>query len=142
MWLQSNAELVADFGLWMTAVHNGKNTWLDVVDFESLIKGADSETPVFVDVGGGVGSQCAILKAKYPNLTGRVILQDLMAVIEHHALPTEGVENTVFDFWGEQPIKGKTDASYQPPSTYLTNQKVPRHTTYETSSMITQTRRL
>ncbi|KAK9423665.1 putative O-methyltransferase domain-containing protein [Seiridium unicorne] len=106
LWLQGNAELVADFGLWMTAVHNGQKTWLDVVDFESLVQGSDAETPVFVDIGGGIGSQCAILKAKFPNLPGRVILQDLPVVVEQYALPTEGVEKTAFDFWGEQPVKG------------------------------------
>ncbi|KAF7528058.1 hypothetical protein G7054_g10243 [Neopestalotiopsis clavispora] len=106
VWLQGDPELVADFGLWMTAVHNGKKTWMDVVDFNSLVKDSDAETPVFVDVGGGIGSQCAILKAKSPSLTGRVILQDLPVVIEHHALSIEGVEKMAFDFWGEQPIKG------------------------------------
>ncbi|KAG8158549.1 hypothetical protein KVR01_011671 [Diaporthe batatas] len=104
-------ELIAEFGLWMTALR-GQQTWLDVLDFESLIKGSGAEaaaitpeTPVFVDVGGGIGSQCAILKSKLPNLPGRVILQDLPAVIEH-ALPTEGVEVTAHNFWTEQPVKG------------------------------------
>jgi demethylsterigmatocystin 6-O-methyltransferase len=108
VWLQGHPELVADFGLWMTAVHNGKKTWMDVVNFNSLVKDSDAETPVFVDVGGGIGSQCALLKAKSPNLIGRVILQDLPVVIEHHALSIDGVEKMAFDFWGEQPIKGKT----------------------------------
>ncbi|ETS81750.1 hypothetical protein PFICI_06752 [Pestalotiopsis fici W106-1] len=106
VWMQSHPEIVADFGLWMTAVHNGKKAWMDVVDFTALVGEADAEMPVFVDVGGGVGSQCALLKARLPNLTGRVILQDLPVVIEHHALPTDGVEKMAFDFWGEQPVKG------------------------------------
>lgn len=29
---------------------------------------------VFVDVGGGIGQQCALLKKKYPKLLGRVVL--------------------------------------------------------------------
>lgn len=93
----------------MTALR-GQTTWLDVLDFEALITGGgapaiDAETPVFIDVGGGIGSQCAILKAKLPDLPGRVILQDLPVVITH-ALDTEGVENTAHNFWTEQPIKG------------------------------------
>jgi demethylsterigmatocystin 6-O-methyltransferase len=107
VWLGGNAELVADFGLWMTAVHNGQKTWLDVIDFQDLVKGSDPETPIFVDIGGGIGGQCALLKGKLPSLAGRVILQDLPFVIDH-ALPTEGVEKTGFDFWGEQPIKGES----------------------------------
>lgn len=109
-WAHDNRpDLIADFGLWMTALR-GQATWLDVLDFEGLITGGgapaiDAETPVFVDVGGGIGSQCAILKAKLPGLPGRVILQDLPVVITH-ALDTEGVENTAHNFWTEQPIKG------------------------------------
>ena len=109
---QHRPDLIAEFGLWMTALR-GQRTWLDVIDFEALIKftGAaraaiNAETPVFVDVGGGIGSQCAILKTKLPKLPGRVILQDLPVVIQH-ALHTEGVENTAHDFWTEQPVKGK-----------------------------------
>lgn len=95
----------------MTALR-GQTTWLDVLDFEALIKGneagdavIDAETPVFVDVGGGIGSQCAILKGKLPDLPGRVILQDLPLVLEH-ALSTEGVEITAHNFWCEQPVRG------------------------------------
>lgn len=107
VWVQSRPDLVADFGLWMTALHDGRKTVLDGVDFEGLIgsSGITSETPVFVDVGGGIGSQCALLKSKIPNLKGRVILRDQPTVIKN-ALPLEGVEKIAFDFWNEQPIKG------------------------------------
>ncbi|KAK2616016.1 hypothetical protein N8I77_002735 [Diaporthe amygdali] len=108
---QHRPDLIADFGLWMTALR-GRNTWLDALDFETLLESDGSNgavinanTPVFVDVGGGIGSQCALFKSRLPHIPGRVILQDLPVVIQH-ALPTEGVENTAHDFWGEQPIKG------------------------------------
>jgi demethylsterigmatocystin 6-O-methyltransferase len=91
----------------MTAVHDGQKTWLDAVEFKELVEGGTAETPIFVDVGGGIGSQCALLKTKLPDLPGRVILQDMPQAIDF-ALPTPGVENTAVDFWGEQPIKGMT----------------------------------
>lgn len=96
----------------MTALR-GRRNWLDVVDFPALVgapTGAEKEeTPVlFVDVGGGIGSQCALLKDRLPDLPGRVVLQDLPIVVQH-ALPTEGVENMSHDFWNEQPVKGETD---------------------------------
>lgn len=105
-------DIIADFGIWMPVLR-GQTNWLDVIDFEALIKvnGTDGdaainpETPVFVDVGGGIGSQCAILKAKLPNLPGRVILQDLPVALQH-ALDTEGVEIMAHNFWTEQPVKG------------------------------------
>jgi demethylsterigmatocystin 6-O-methyltransferase len=109
VWMRSQPDLSANFGLWMTAVHDRQMTWLNVLNFKELAQGSTRETPVFVDIGGGIGHQCALLKSKVPDLVGRVILQDSPRVIEH-ALPTPGVENTAFDFWGEQPIKGKIHA--------------------------------
>lgn len=38
--------------------------------------------PVFVDVGGSFGQQCARLKAKYPDLPGKIICQDLPATLK------------------------------------------------------------
>lgn len=89
---------------------------MDVVDFEALVKadGAviDAETPVFVDVGGGIGSQCANFKTKLPSLPGRVILQDLPVVLEH-ALDTKGVEISAHNFWTEQPVKGMITSGWR-----------------------------
>ncbi|PQE03140.1 O-methyl transferase B protein [Rutstroemia sp. NJR-2017a BBW] len=56
-------------------------------------------------MGGSIGHQCANLKAKYPSLPGRVILQDLPHTIAT-ALPTTGVENIAHDIFEPQPIKG------------------------------------
>lgn len=92
----------------MTALHDGRKTWLDVVDFPSLIKASEiaNEGPAFVDVGGGIGSQCALLRAKLPHLAGHIILQDLPVVIDN-ALALDRVEKMPFDFWNEQPIKSE-----------------------------------
>ena len=106
VWAMSQPHRVQDFNLWMTATHEGQKSWLDVYPFEKLCKESDPETPLFVDIGVSIGHQCAALKARVPHVQGRVILQDLPMAIEH-AIPTEGVENTVFGFWGEQPIKGR-----------------------------------
>lgn len=67
----------------------------------------DPEAPIFVDVGGNVGHQCARFKDLFPDLNGRVVLQDLPAAIEK-SLPTPGVERIVHDFYTPQPIKGQS----------------------------------
>lgn len=105
MWMQSRPELVSNFGLWMSAVHDGQRDWLDVVNFREYASGSTPESPIFVDVGGGIGHQCALLKHKLPDIPGRVILQDLEEVIPH-ALQTPGVERSAHDFWKAQPVKG------------------------------------
>jgi demethylsterigmatocystin 6-O-methyltransferase len=91
----------------MQASHGDRKSWLDTFRFEQLCQNSNPETPIFVDVGGGIGHQCAELKARLPDIQGRVILQDLSPAVQH-ALSTEGVENMVIDFWHEQPIKGKS----------------------------------
>lgn len=95
----------------MTAQHDRQMTWLDVLDFRELAKGVTAERTVFVDIGGGIGHQCALLKSKIPDLTGEVVLQDSKPVIER-ALPTPGVDKMPFDFFEEQPIHGK--GSHEP----------------------------
>jgi hypothetical protein len=60
----------------------------------------------FVDLGGGVGHQTARLKATCPDISGRIILQDLPHVLEH-ALSTPGVEKIPCDLLNLPPVKGK-----------------------------------
>lgn len=79
--------------------------WLSVYPIDEETKGWNPENPVFVDVGGGIGHQCLALRTKYPQLPGRVILQDLLPALEH-ALPMQNVEVLEHDFFQPQPIKG------------------------------------
>ncbi|KAH6668493.1 hypothetical protein B0J14DRAFT_675301, partial [Halenospora varia] len=52
-------------------------TWLDVVDFVNEFASVTSpETILFVDIGGGNGHQCEELFNRYPDLKGRVVLED------------------------------------------------------------------
>ncbi len=84
----------------------GKRSWLDEFNFEQEV--ASNSTPeevIFVDVGGGIGTQGLNLRTNFPHLRGRVILQDLATPIKQ-ALPVDGMEAMVHDFWTEQPVKG------------------------------------
>ena len=64
------------------------------------------DKPAFVDIGGGTGQQCVAIKEKFPNLSGKVILQDLPAVIAEAKVP-ENIETMAYDFFTPQPVKGK-----------------------------------
>jgi hypothetical protein len=79
--------------------------WFDVAPFTQEVSPFNPERAHFVDVGGSIGHQCARLKAKYPNLPGRIILQDLPETIKA-ARPIEGVEFMAHDFFKPQPVKG------------------------------------
>ena len=80
-------------------------TWLDVVDFSDFSKGLTPSDAAFVDVGGGNGQQCDALLKKFPDLRGRVVLQDTPNVLGK-ALQVERMEKMSYDYLTEQPVKG------------------------------------
>ena len=95
-----------DFAMWMSAQRTGKRSWLDAFPLELLRdKEGSLSTPLFVDVGGGIGHQCIALKARLPGLTRRIILQDLPTVLSR-AQSAPGIEHMPHDFWDEQPVRG------------------------------------
>lgn len=89
----------------MASRREGAETWLSVYPVEEETKAWNPEAPVFVNIGGGIGHQCAEFKAQYPQVAGRVILQDLPHTIDR-ALQILGVENMVHNFFEPQPVKG------------------------------------
>lgn len=80
-------------------------TWLSVYPFAEETADCGPDDVVFVDVGGGIGHQCVALREKYPDLKGRVILQDLEHPISGK-LDHPGVEGIVHTAFDEQPVKG------------------------------------
>ncbi|KAJ5923572.1 S-adenosyl-L-methionine-dependent methyltransferase, partial [Penicillium verhagenii] len=62
-----------------------------------------SERPFLVDVGGGQGHQCVQLGNIYPNLLGRLVLQDLPQAV-NKLPPIKGVRVQAYDFFQKQPI--------------------------------------
>lgn len=95
-----------DFASWMAGQRAGQASWFEAFHLQHFESGrTDPEIPVFIDVGGGVGHQCLALRARFPALKMRIILQDLPSVL-HQATPTEGVEHMPHSFWEEQPVEG------------------------------------
>ncbi|KAI1396528.1 S-adenosyl-L-methionine-dependent methyltransferase, partial [Hypoxylon fuscum] len=96
---------------YMNIQRESRPAFFDVLDFEQrFAQGSTSSTPLFIDVGGSMGAQCVEFRKRYPNLAGRVVLQDLPAVIEQvKAKPHPGSENVEaepYDFFTPEPIKG------------------------------------
>ncbi|KAL4865125.1 hypothetical protein BDV12DRAFT_211205 [Aspergillus spectabilis] len=60
---------------------------------------------LLVDVGGGYGQQSKALRAKFPNLPGKVIVQDIPQTLAG-AQPAEGVEFVEHNFFEPQPVQG------------------------------------
>ncbi|KAI4162077.1 MAG: hypothetical protein LQ342_004247 [Letrouitia transgressa] len=100
-WAKQHPEQIKWFQQLMSVPREGD--WLDVAPFQDV--SVESERALFVDVGGSIGHQCARLKQKFPDLKGRIVLQDLEETIKN-APPIEGVEMMSHDFFKAQPIKG------------------------------------
>ncbi|KAL1882842.1 hypothetical protein Daus18300_000480 [Diaporthe australafricana] len=113
-WLLSHPRQMEVFMQAMATLRDGMPNWFDIVDFrQEILHGdnTDSATPLFVDVGGAMGQQSISFKKAYPDLKGRVIVQDQAQVvgqIEATPLPDfEGIEAMAHDFFKPQPIQAR-----------------------------------
>jgi hypothetical protein len=105
-WLRKNPKTLAIFQKFMSIRRQGaQETWLSVYPVEQETKSWNPDKAVYVNIGGNVGMQNAEFRAKYPNVPGRVLLQDRQENIEK-AIQTPGVENMTYDFFTPQPVKG------------------------------------
>jgi demethylsterigmatocystin 6-O-methyltransferase len=84
-----------------------KQDWLDIFPVETEVSSwsAAPHKALFVDVGGGMGGQCKGIRAKYPQIPGRIILQELPQLVERMP-PMEGLEKMAQNFFEPQTVKG------------------------------------
>ncbi|CAI7654987.1 unnamed protein product [Penicillium glandicola] len=102
-WAKQHPDHLKWFQSLMSVPREGD--WLDVFSVPSLAENVAVDQALFVDVGGNIGHQSARLRARYPDLPGRIIVQDLPETIQA-APPVEGVEHMAHNFFEPQPIIG------------------------------------
>lgn len=86
----------------------GKFTQLLTLDTYPFNEALRNEKTVFVDVGGGQGHMMKKVLARWPEVTGRVIVQDQVSTLEDMGEKMgEGIEFMGNDFFEGQPVKGK-----------------------------------
>jgi hypothetical protein len=83
----------------------GQN-WFEYYPVKERLRVDDPSHVLFVDIGGNTGGDVATFKKRFPDLPGRVILQDLPSVIEGAQPSPAGVESMGHDFFTPQPVKG------------------------------------
>ena len=105
-WLQTKPDILKDFNALMKRLGPGRHSWLDVYPLEYTSQDLLPDQPLFLDVGGGLGHQAMRLAEQFPNLGGRVIVQDIQPSTV--ALKHEKVEFMHYDFFTPQLIKGET----------------------------------
>ena len=107
LWMQQNQDAIRYFHPSLAAFESPV-LWTAVVPLAEILKDADKNVPIFVDVGGGTGAQCAAFrKATKEHFSGRVINQDLPQTIAE-APKDEDIEMMAQDFFQEQQIQGSS----------------------------------
>jgi hypothetical protein len=112
-YMQAHPPMGPQFNHHMGGYRQGRPSWMDPDFFpvqERLVKGtrsdANSEAALIVDIGGSIGHDLAEFATKHPSAQGRLVLQDLPAVLGQIASLDERIERMGYDFFTEQPVKG------------------------------------
>jgi len=111
-YLQSHPSLFQDFNLFMGNTMGAREYWHEWYDVENrLLSGFNSShnPNLLVDVGGGKGHDIMAFRSTFSHHSGRLILQDLPQVLD--SIPERDIDPNIlkvaYDFFDEQPIKGK-----------------------------------
>ncbi|OJJ98357.1 hypothetical protein ASPACDRAFT_122162 [Aspergillus aculeatus ATCC 16872] len=113
-WLAANPTIARDFNTFQTTKRNQQH-WSDSYPVWTRfttggVDTLDSDAPLLVDVGGGMGHDLRVLKTKFPVplQTGQIVLQDQRSVIE--TIPADLRDPTIeympYDFFTPQPVQG------------------------------------
>ena len=104
-----HADTLKDLNVFMEGRRYGSANWLEFYPFkERILDDLDNhpDRVTLVDVGGGLGQGLVELRERFPDLQGRLILQDLPKTIQQ-AGDSKGVfEAMAHNFYSPQPIKG------------------------------------
>ena len=105
LFMQKDTETIRYFHPSLTAFKSPV-IWTTVVPLAEKLQDADKNKPLFVDVGGGHGYQCAAFReATRERFSGRVINQDLPPTLAE-APKYEDIEMMAQNFYEEQQILG------------------------------------
>jgi hypothetical protein len=103
--------VMENFNTFMNGHFAGKRlSWLEWFPMQQeVVDGFDESVSdvLFVDVGGGRGHAANAVRRKFPEIKGKVVVQDLPEVIDDVRGLDERVELVKHDFFQAQPIKGK-----------------------------------
>lgn len=78
--------------------------WFQFYPVEDKLNSEDFET-LLVDVGGGLGHDLVALKKKFPNVSGKLIVQDLPVVVDAIEDFPNGIEAMKHNFFDLQPVR-------------------------------------
>ncbi|KAE8145131.1 S-adenosyl-L-methionine-dependent methyltransferase [Aspergillus avenaceus] len=109
--VRQNPLLAKQFSHLMSVYRRGKPDWMDKGFYpvrERLTEGVDikGDDVLLVDVGGNTGNDLCQFKRKWPDVPGRLILQDLPEVVDAVKGLPASIEPMAYDFFTVQPVQG------------------------------------
>jgi hypothetical protein len=94
----------------MTGIRGSRPSWIEWWPIEERIFDPnvelDDSSPLLVDIAGGRGHDIQAFGRKFSDTNGRLILEDLPAVIDDIKQLDERIVRVKHDFFTPQPIKG------------------------------------
>ena len=111
-YLQAHPPYGEQFNYHMGGYRQGRPAWMDAGFYpvkENLIDGFEDsqDSALLVDIGGSIGHDLQEFHQKHTEAPGRLVLQDLPAVIGQIVQLDDKVERMEYDFTTEQPVKGE-----------------------------------
>ncbi|PCG99020.1 O-methyltransferase, family 2 [Penicillium occitanis (nom. inval.)] len=103
IWFPNQAERFGHFQQVMTVQRAGAVSWLSAFPFKEELGDFQGET-VFVDVGGGFGHQSLSVRGAFPDVKGKIVLQDLPQTLQF-VPPMDDVEVMPHNFFEPQVVK-------------------------------------
>ncbi|KAJ5713819.1 uncharacterized protein N7483_011000 [Penicillium malachiteum] len=79
--------------------------WFEFFPVADRLQVPSDDDPLIVDIGGSQGEDLKKFKAQFPALSGKLILQDLPAVVQGAQDLPAGIKVQKHDFFHEQPVK-------------------------------------
>jgi hypothetical protein len=106
-WLRQNPKVQQVFNSVMTQTQTLRGTdWFDIYPVQEKLRVAPDQV-LLVDIGGGVGHDLTAFKKRFPDLPGKLVLQDLPQVIDTIKDPLlEGITAVGHSMFDPQPIRG------------------------------------
>ncbi|KAJ5640818.1 O-methyltransferase [Penicillium herquei] len=108
-WLDHNTEDQLAFNSVMTMNRQfSQGEWYEVFPVEEKLNISESpDRTLLVDIGGGIGHDVLLFKKQFPQLPGKLVVQDLPSVINDIKDPLpEGVSAMTYNMFETQPVKG------------------------------------
>ncbi|KAL4909653.1 hypothetical protein BDW74DRAFT_186179 [Aspergillus multicolor] len=107
-WLSKNPEVQHAFNVAMTETERDSGDyWFDLYPVTEKLASSDPDRVSVVDIGGGVGHTIRALTKKFPELPGKLVLEDLPHVIDDIKEPLpENVATVKHSMFEPQPIHG------------------------------------